>query len=122
MDSLLSVADPEVEFVNAPDAVEPGTRHGREELATVLRRQWEALPGGLQEIERLHVRGDEVISEGRVSRDMPGSDMRIGNPILISWKFRDDKITRIEMLAGGSAYRKTLEALGLSEQEDPPGS
>jgi hypothetical protein len=33
--------DPEVEYVNSPTAVEPGTRRGINELRAVLRMQWE---------------------------------------------------------------------------------
>jgi ketosteroid isomerase-like protein len=117
VDGLLALTDPGVEFVNTPNAVEPGTRPGREELAAVLRMQWESLPGGRQEIDRLHVRGDDIISVGSISREMPGSDSRIGNPVLLSWKVREKKVLRIEVLAGGSEFHKALEALGLSEQD-----
>src|SRR5215210_3775348 len=79
-EGILALTDPEAEYVNAPMAVEPGTRRGHDELVTVLRKQWEALSGALQEIDRFHDRGDEIITEGRVSRTMPGSDARISNP------------------------------------------
>jgi ketosteroid isomerase-like protein len=113
VEGLLALSDPDIEWVNAPDAVEPGTRKGKDELSYVVRTQWEALPGGRQEIVRLHVRGDEVISEGHVSRSMPGSDARVGNPVLLSWTIRDGKVARIEVLAGGSEFRRKLEELGL---------
>jgi ketosteroid isomerase-like protein len=51
---ILALTDPEAEYVNAPTAVEPGTRRGHDELVTVLRKQWEALSGALQEIDRVH--------------------------------------------------------------------
>jgi ketosteroid isomerase-like protein len=113
VEGLVALADPDVEWVNAPDAVEPGTRKGRDELAYVVRTQWEALPGAHQEIRRLHVRGEEVISETRVSRAMPGSDARVGNHVLMAWKIRDGKVARIEVLAGGSEFRRKRESLGL---------
>jgi hypothetical protein len=39
----------------------------------------------------------------------------LGNPILLSWKIRDGKITRIEVLGAGPEFHKALEAAGLSE-------
>ena len=115
IEGLLALTDPEIEYVNAPDAVEPGTRRGHDELVAVVRMQWESLPGGRQEIDRVHARGDEIISVGRVSRRMPGSDARIGNPILVSWKIRDGSVTRLEVLGAGSEFHKALEAAGLRE-------
>jgi ketosteroid isomerase-like protein len=112
---ILALADPDIEYVNAPAAVEPGTRRGHEGLAAVARTQWESLPGGRQEVDRLEVRDNEVISIGRVSRLLPGSDARIDNPILLSWKFRDGKVIRIEMLGAGPEFPEALEAAGLSE-------
>ena len=112
---ILALAHPDIEYVNAPAAVEPGTRRGHEGLAAVARTQWESLPGGRQEIDRLEDRGNEVISIGRVSRLLPGSDARIDNPILLSWKFRDGKVTRIEMLGAGPEFPEALEAAGLRE-------
>src|SRR4051812_26957555 len=88
-EGILALVDPDVEYVNLPTAVEPGTKRGHQGFATVLRRQWEGLPGAHQEIDRVHIRGDVIITEGHISRTMPGSENRIGNPILISWKFRD---------------------------------
>src|SRR6185295_861140 len=115
VEDILALADPEVEYVNSPTAVEPGTRRGHDGLAAVARTQWESLPGGRQDIDRLHDRGDEIISVGRVSRLMPGSETRIDVPILLSWTIRDGKVVRIEMLGTGSEFQKALEAAGLSE-------
>ncbi len=102
--------------MNAPEAVEPGTRRGHDELVAVVRTQWEALgPGARQEIDRLHDRGDEIISQVRASRTMPGSVDRIEIRILASWQIRDGKVSRVEILGAGSAFQKALDAAGLSE-------
>jgi ketosteroid isomerase-like protein len=114
-DGMLAFADPEIEYVNAPGAVEPGTRHGHEGLLRVLRAQWDALPGGEQELDRIEDRGDRIISIGRVSRLMPGGEARIDTAILLAWTIRAGKVTRIEMLATGQDLEKALEAAGLSE-------
>ncbi len=114
-EAIVAMIDPEGEYVNAPAAVEPGTRRGHDEIVAALRKQWEILSGALQDIDRFHDRGDEIITEGRVSRTMPGSDARISNPLLISWKFRDGKVIRLEQLGAGPEFHDALEAAGLSE-------
>ena len=114
MDGLLAFVDPEVEYVNSPTAVEPGTRRGLDEVAAVARTQWETLDGrGVT--DRLHDRGDEIISEGSVSGLMPGSETRIDTPVLISWTIRDGKVIRIEVLGTGPEFEDALRAARLSE-------
>ena len=115
LEGILVLTDPEAEYVNAPNAVEPGTRRGHDAVVVVLRKQWEGIPGALQEIDRFHDRGDEIITEGRLSRTMPGSDARISNRLLISWRFRDGKLIRLETLGAGPEFPDALEAAGLSE-------
>ena len=115
LEGMLALTDPEAEYVNAPTNVEPGTRRGHDEMVVVMRRQWEGLPGALLEIDRFHDRGDEIITEGRLSRTMPGSDARISTPILISWNFRDGKVIRLEQLGAGPGFPTALEAAGLRE-------
>ncbi len=114
-EAVLAPIHPEGEYVNAPAAVEPGTRRGHDEIVAVMRKQWEILSNPLLEIDRLDDRGDEIITVARVSRTMPGSDARISNPIVFSWKFRDGKLIRLEQLGGGANFPDALKAAGLSE-------
>jgi ketosteroid isomerase-like protein len=114
IDGLIALVGPEVEYVNSPTAVEPGTRRGLDEVAAVARTQWETLDGR-QVIDRLHDRGDEIISEGRVSGLMPGSETRIDTPVLMSWTISDGQVIRIEILGTGAEFEDALEAAGLSE-------
>ena len=111
----LALLDPEGEYINAPTAVEPGTRRGHDEIVGVFRKQWEIMPDAEVEIDQLHDRGDEVISLTRMSRAMPGSDARINTPALTSWRIRDGKVTRVEQLGVGPDFARALEAAGLSE-------
>ena len=113
VEDMLALVDPEVEYVNQPTAVEPGTRRGHDGLVDVVRAQWEALPGGHQEVDRIHERGEEIISVGRASRLMPGGEARIDTPLLLSWTIRDGKIRRIEVLGVGPEFHNALEAAGL---------
>ena len=116
-EAILCLADPDFEYVNAPDAVEAGTQHGREGLGVVLRKQWEGLgPDAEQQVDQIHPRGrDEVITAGRVTRSMPGSSSRLDNPIAIRWTFRKGRVLRLEILGAGSEFKNALEAAGLVE-------
>ncbi len=115
VEAILSRIHPDGEYVNAPTAVEPGTRRGHEEIVAVMRRQWDFLSGGFQEVDRIDDRGDEIITVGRVTRTMPGSDTRISNPLLISWRFREGQLIRLEQLGAGPNFPDALEAAGLKE-------
>ena len=115
-DSFLAPCDPEIEYLNPPTAVEPGIRRGHEELLTVLRMQWEILLDACGVIERIFDRGEEVITVGRISRRMPGSDARIEDRFLMCARIRKQKIVRIELLGfGGAEVQQALEAVGLEE-------
>jgi hypothetical protein len=113
---LLALSDPEAEWVNSPTAVEPGTRRGANELLAVWRTQWEFLRDGRFEIDRLVDRGEEILVLGRLSRLMPEGDARIEDRALASWRIRDGKAVRAEILGfGGAEVDKALEAAGLRE-------
>jgi ketosteroid isomerase-like protein len=116
IEDLHALGDPEGEYVNSPTAIEPGTRRGRDEITTVLRAQWESLTDGRWEIDRIYDRGEEMIASGRISRRMPGSDARLEDRVLVSWKIRSGKIVRTEVLGfGRDEVHAALEAAGLSE-------
>lgn len=111
---LANELDPEIEYVNAPDAVEPGVRRGRDAVVGVARAQWEMLGDAVSELDRLEDRGEEILTVLRVSRGMPGSDARIDAPTLLSWTFRDGRLLRIEVLAAGTSFAEAATAAGLS--------
>jgi len=115
-EKLLALSHPEVEFVNSPTAVEPGTRRGVAEVTAVWRAQWEILLDARFEVDRFFDHGDEIIALGRLSRRMPGSDARIDDRFLGSWTIRNEKVIRAEALGfGRTEVRTALEAAGLSE-------
>ena len=115
-EALLALVAPEVEYVNSPTAIEPGTRHGTSEALAVVRTQWEFLRDGRTEIDRTYDRGEEVLALGRVSRLMPEGETRIEDRVLNSVVLRDGKIMRVEVLGfGGAEVDRALEAAGLSE-------
>jgi ketosteroid isomerase-like protein len=115
-EGLLALLDADAEYVNRPLAVEPGTRRGTSEVIAVMRTQWEALTDAHWEVDRIYERDDEVIALGRISRRMPGSDARLEDRNLVSWKFRSGKVVRIEDLGfGRTEVEAALEALGLQD-------
>jgi ketosteroid isomerase-like protein len=116
LEAFLEIADPEVEFINSPTAVEPGTRRGVEEGTAVLRAQWEMLLDARQEIDRIYDRGDEVILLVRISRGMPGSEARLEEPSLFSLRFREGKLTRTQVIGfGATEVREAMKAAGLDD-------
>lgn len=116
LESALALTSPTVVYVNAPHAVEPGTRHGQDAFSAVLRKQWDGLGASARfDIERIEDRGDEVLVVSRTSRGLPGSSVRIDNSVLTRWTVRNGRIVRIEALGGGSALGDALRAAGLSE-------
>jgi ketosteroid isomerase-like protein len=115
-EEMLALSDPEVEYVNSPTAIEPGTRRGTNEVLAVARTQWEFLRDGRQEIDRTYDRGEEIVVLGRVSRRMPDGDARIEDRALVTWTIRDGKVVRVEVLGfGGAEVGEALEAEGLRE-------
>jgi hypothetical protein len=80
-----------------------------------LKSSGKPCPGAFKEIDRFHDRGDEIITVGSVSRTMPGSDARLSNPLLLSWKFRDGRLIRLEQLGAGPDFPAALKAAGLAE-------
>ena len=74
-EELVALGDPEVEWVNSPTAVEPGTRRGTNELLAVWQMQWEILRDGhdLRSSESTIV-ARRSSSWGRLSRRMPEGD------------------------------------------------
>ena len=116
LEAILELGGEEMAFVNSPTAVEPGTRRGRDEVSAAIRAQWEILADGRVEFDEFFDRGDEVITLGHISRRMPGSEARIEDTVLSSYRFSEGKLTRVEVLGFGQAeVKKALEAAGLSE-------
>ena len=68
------------------------------------------------EIDDIYDRGEEIVVLARFSRRMPEGDAWIEDRSLISWRIRDGKVVRGEVLGFGRAeVDKALEAAGLSE-------
>ncbi len=115
IDDLLADTDPGIE-TSTPRRQSSRERGGCAEVSAVWRAQWEILLDARFKVDRFFDRGDEIVVLGRLSRRMPGSDARIDDRFLGSWKLRDGKVIRVEALGFGRAEVQTaLEAAGLRE-------
>lgn len=100
-DLMAQLSHLDVEYVNSPTAVEPGTRRGLAEVQRVAQKQWEILGDTDQEIESLERRGGVILTLSRVTRRMPGSDARVEVKVLMAWTVRAGKVARMEVLGVG---------------------
>ena len=116
MEAMLALTDPEIEYVNSPTAVEPGTRWGHALFTDVLRTQWEILSDARWEIDQVYERSEETLCLGRLSRRMPESDARIEDRALVAFTVENGRITRMAVTGRGQAeVEAALAAVGLSE-------
>ena len=116
LEAILALCDPEIEYVNSPTAVEPGTRRGHDELAAVFQAQWGIMLDASQEIDRIYDHGEEIIFLTRVSRRVsPDREARLDDRVLVSWKFRDGKVIRSQILGFGTEVPEAFKAVGLEE-------
>ena len=113
LDAALALVGEEFEYVNPPNAVEPGTRSGTEGVTTVLTKQWEGLGDARMVIAQTHLRDDHVITVVQLSRGMPGSVARIENQAVLRWTFDGERMTRTEVLGAGSSFNDALAEAGI---------
>ena len=110
---LIALHHEDAVYVNPPNAVEPGTRRGHDELREVARKQWESLGDTSQRVERVHEVEGAIISENAARRQISGSGVPVENRILMKWAIRDGLIERIEILGGGSEFEDARREAGL---------
>lgn len=90
--------DAEVEFVNPPEAIESGTRRGRDGFRGAIENKRAGL-GTEANLELLELagHGDEVFTH--VEPDARGNASGVdvdGPPYGVLWIFRDDRVVRYE--------------------------
>jgi ketosteroid isomerase-like protein len=103
-------ATPDIEYVNPPEAVDPGIRRGRAEVRLALRRARQSSPSYRHELHELFDLGDTVVAA--VSRHAGPSSSQIIQEEAHTWTLRDGKVVRFER---GRDLEAALEATGLSE-------
>src|SRR3712207_6490967 len=110
-DRLLGLMGPDVEYVNPPEAVDPGTRSGRDEVAKAL-----TALGGFDsmsnELHQLFDAGDSVVAQVTFRARGGGSDHEVAQDEAHTWTFRDGRIVRFEW---GRDLAAALRAAGVRE-------
>jgi ketosteroid isomerase-like protein len=102
-----------VEFVNPPEAIEPGTRRGKAEISRAFVRSQEGFEESRHELRQLHGDGNPVVvaDVAYIARSR-GSAVELVQHEAHTWTFRDGKIVRFEW---GRDLQTALEAAGLQE-------
>ena len=101
----------DVEWVNPPEAVEPGTRRGAESFNRAIAAVFAAWDNVRLEIERVIDNGDDVVVIGKLHGHIHGPGMEVDSPHGQIWTFRDGRVTRMRWV---NAHREALEAAGVS--------
>jgi ketosteroid isomerase-like protein len=107
-ESARDFLDPEIEYVNPPDAVEPGTRRGRKAFGAIL----DAYEDLRIEPEKFIEAGDDVIVIARLTATGRGSGVGIDWRQGYIWTIRDGKGVRFRWF---NKPEQALEAAGLRE-------
>ncbi len=109
---LLEGLDPEVEFHNPDNAIEPGVRHGKDSFKVGLQRFVDSIEVSHVEIERMTAVGDQVV----VLLHMQGRGRGSGIPL-------DQHFGHVITMRNGKAIRfawftdqtEALKAVGLKQ-------
>jgi ketosteroid isomerase-like protein len=104
--------DPEIELVNPPEAVEPGTRRGIEAFADAARTVAETFQGVRVEIERLMDAGERVVVIATLRGRGRGSGADVERRQGYVWTIRAGKAVRFEWFNDPA---KAMDAAGLRE-------
>ena len=104
--------DPEIEWVNPPEAVEPGTRRGIEAFADAARTVAETFQGVRVEIERLMDAGERVVVIATLRGRGRGSGADVERRQGYVWTIRAGKAVRFEWFNDPA---KAMDAAGLRE-------
>ena len=103
-------ATPDIEYVNPPEAVDPGIRRGRAEVRLALRRARQSSASYRHELHELFDLGNTVVAAVSRHAGRPSSS-EIQEEAHI-WTFRDGKVVRFER---GRNLKSALEAAGVQE-------
>ena len=111
-EQVLALFSPDVEFVNPPEAVEPGVRRGIPELAHALQSVTESFDSTQHELLDLSDAGGSVVAWLNFRTRSGGSETEVVQQEAHTWTFRAGKVVRFEW---GRDRAAALEAAGLSE-------
>jgi ketosteroid isomerase-like protein len=102
----------DVEWVNPPDAVEPGSRRGVEGFNEAIASIYEGWDESRFVPDRVIERGDDVVALGELRATGRAVDFEISQPHGQIWSFRGGRVAR---MCWFNSHRETLEAAGLDQ-------
>ena len=115
VDALLVDAHPEIVFVNPPDAIEPGTRHGLDGFRTGIQNLLDAFEELRFDSERMIDLGDRIIGLGTWTGRGKGSSYEF-DPLpyafVVTLTRRADDPLRVVRRARRGTARRGARALG----------
>jgi ketosteroid isomerase-like protein len=110
LEQLLALTDPEIEYVNPPEAVDPGIRRGRSEVARALRNISAHFDAYRHELRQLHDAGNSVVAVVDFRTRSRGSEVELVQQEAHTWTFEGGRVVRYEW---GRDVDAALEAVGL---------
>jgi ketosteroid isomerase-like protein len=102
----------DAEWVNPPEAVEPGTRQGADSFNRAVANVFAAWDDVVFETDRLIDNGNDVVALGRLRGHIHGPGMEVESPHGQIWSFRDGLVTRMEWF---NTHREALQAGGITD-------
>jgi ketosteroid isomerase-like protein len=90
------LATPDVEYINPPEAVEPGLRRGRAQVARALRNSSELFDSSRHEVHALFDCGDAVVAAVRFCTRGRGSETELVQEEAHTWTLRKGRIVRFQ--------------------------
>lgn len=116
---VLGLATADIEYVNPPEAIEPGIRRGPDEFAQAMRGFSEFFDSSRHELHELFDCGDSVVADVSFFTRGRGSDTEVVHAEAHTWTLREGRIARFEW---GRDVEAAVEAAGLHEEtESEPG-
>jgi ketosteroid isomerase-like protein len=107
-------AAPDIEYVDPPDDVDPGSRRGRTDVMLAMRRARQSFSEYEHELQESFDAGDSVVAavSFHATAGVRNKPKVIQKEEAHVWTFRDGKIVRFE---NGRSLKDALEATGLRE-------
>lgn len=111
-EQLLALVTPEVEYVNPPEAVEPGVRRGVADVAKAFANISKSFDSSRYDLHELFGTRDAVVASVSFRARFGGSEREVVQEEAHTWTLRGGRVTRFEW---GRDLKAALEAAGLSE-------
>jgi ketosteroid isomerase-like protein len=110
--ALDEFATPDIEYINPPDAVEPGVRRGRAEVLDALRNSSDLFDSARHELRELFDLGDAVVAAVSFCTRTRRGGIELVQEEAHTWTFRHGRIVSFEW---GRDLGAALRAVELRE-------